>query len=190
MIIGLGNPGSEYRDTRHNIGFKVVDLLCARYGLKLKPSRQAKGLYAERKLDAHDLMLFLPLTYMNRSGPAVKRIKEENDVENDRILVVCDDFHLDFGRLRIRAKGSDGGHNGLSSVILALNSDCFPRLRLGIGEPPGKKNAADYVLEEFTQKEKEDIEWLIQDGADCCEEWINHGIQKAMDRFNSKQASG
>ncbi len=189
LIIGLGNPGIEYSKTRHNLGFKVIDQLCVQSNISLKSSPQAKGLFAKSKIEDSDVMFFLPFTYMNNSGSAIKRVVEKNEVEIKNILVVCDDFNIDFCKIRIRAKGSDGGHNGLASIIHQLNSEDFPRLRLGIGLPPGKKRTSDFVLEEFDKKEKEEVEFLIRDGADCCVEWVKHGINKAMEQFNKKASS-
>lgn len=186
IIIGLGNPGSQYVNTRHNVGFRVVEKLSNNAGVSLKSSPHAKGLFAEAQLEEETVLLFLPLTYMNNSGVAVKRMVEVHAIDYTDILVVCDDFSIDFGRLRIRSKGRDGGHNGLASIIYQLNSDEFPRLRLGIGAPPGKKNAADFVLEEFSNQEKEEVEFLTNDAADCCCVWLRDGIEKAMDRFNKK----
>ncbi len=186
IIIGLGNPGSKYNDTRHNLGFKVIEKLSQQYKAPLKPSPLAKGLFAKTKIEDCDVMFFLPLTYMNNSGVAVKRMVEKNIEDISDLLVVCDDFNIDFGRIRLRAKGSDGGHNGLSSIIFQLNTQDFSRLRLGIGAPPGKKNAADFVLEEFTKKEKDEVEFLVAEGADCCSSWVKQGIEKAMELYNRK----
>ncbi len=186
VIIGLGNPGSQYRETRHNLGFKVADKICEQYRLVLKPSSQAKGLFACGEVEAEDVMLFLPLTYMNNSGSAVRQILEKNTVSNHDFLVICDDFNLNLGRLRIRAKGSDGGHNGLSSIIQCLGTEEFARLRLGIGAPPGKKPASRFVLEDFTKKEKAEVVFLVNSAVDCCLEWLTAGMNKAMERFNKK----
>ncbi len=191
LIVGLGNPGREYEWTRHNLGSLVLTHLAKEYHLKFFKSPTIHGLSAEGKIHNHDVMLLMPLTYMNHSGVAVRQASEQKGISSDDILVVCDDFHIDFGQMRLRSKGSDGGHNGLASIIEQLktkNDDTvdFARLRLGIGSPPRKEEAVDFVLGEFNQKEKEALHDFVKKTAQCCIVWLSEGTGKAMSQFNKR----
>lgn len=190
LIVGLGNPGKKYDMTRHNLGFVVVKRLAQQYHLKIKPSSLCKGNLAEGEILGKPCCLLFPLTYMNNSGIAVKSIVEKKEVAFQDILVVCDDFNLDFGQLRIRRDGSDGGHNGLSSVIYHLNSSDFVRLRVGIGVLKGSKDPVDFVLEEFTKKEGEQLSPSIQEAVDCCLAWLTQDMEKVMCQFNKRKGNG
>ena len=154
LIVGLGNPGKEYQYTRHNLGFLTVQHLARQHRLRFKRSRICQGLVAEGKIAKRLCYLLSPLTYMNRSGVAIKSFIAKRDVVVKDVLVICDDFQLDFGQLRLRSRGGDGGHNGLSSVIEHLATRDFTRLRIGIGRPINKEDTSDFVLTEFTPKEK------------------------------------
>ena len=152
-IVGLGNPGSQYRETRHNVGFLVVNELCRRLRVGLKPGK-GEYLIARANMEGVGLHVAAPMTFMNNSGTAVVDILERFQIAPRELLVVVDDFALPLGILRFRLRGSDGGHNGLASIIYMLNSDELPRLRCGIGSPemPTDKNLmADFVLEKFTK---------------------------------------
>lgn len=188
LIIGLGNPGRDYEYTRHNLGFLVVEHLAQKNNLRFRKGSFANGLAAEGKVAGSDLFCFLPSTYMNNSGAAVKQAVSNKGLDHTDILIVCDDFHLDFGEIRIRSKGSDGGHNGLASVIEHLGTQNFPRLRLGIGTPhsAGGQETTDYVLGKFTKEEKGNLDQFIDRATDCCEIWLKEGMHKAMDQFNGK----
>ena len=187
LIVGLGNPGKDYKYTRHNLGFLVVRRLVEKLKLKFALSSLTKGMTAEGMFEEDSVCLMAPLTYMNNSGVAISRLVSKKDLSPEDILVVCDDFNLDFEQIRLRAKGSDGGHNGLSSVIEHLNTEQFARLRMGIGYPPGKKDTVDYVLEEFKKKEKECLDGFIEEAVSCCLMWLKGGINSAMDQHNRRK---
>jgi peptidyl-tRNA hydrolase, PTH1 family len=189
LIVGLGNPGKDYEYTRHNLGFLVVEQLAARYQLKFKSSTWCKGLTAEGLIENKECCLLLPLTYMNNSGVAVKETVSRKEVSLIQTLVVADDFNLDFGQLRLREKGSAGGHNGLKSVIQYLASEEFARLRLGIGCPPNKKDITDYVLEKFRPQEKKELNSFIQDAVECGVAWVNGNSNQVMSQFNRKKST-
>jgi len=187
FIIGLGNPGSPYEGTRHNVGFEVVDRLSEFFHVPLKPGR-GEYLVASVTVEGERVGLAKPLTYMNNSGSAVVEILEQHEVPLDRLLVVCDDFWLPLGTLRLRPKGSDGGHNGLYSIIYHLQSESFPRLRCGIASesiPQNKKQMAEFVLDRFTTTERPLVDRMVKRAAEACISFVRHGIQKTMTLYNS-----
>lgn len=186
LIAGLGNPGQEYEWTRHNLGFLVVRQLAEQLNFKFGLSSLTNGLTAEGVYNGSELCLLMPLTYMNHSGVAVQQVVAKREIAPQDVLIVCDDFNLEFEQIRLRGKGSDGGHNGLSSVIERLGTDRFARLRMGIGQPSDKKDTVDYVLEEFKKKEKERLSRFIGETVECCKIWVTDGIEAAMDRYNRK----
>ena len=190
LIIGLGNPGSEYEHTRHNIGFLIVRKLAEEYQVKFSQRSFLQGWVATAAIQDNKCCFFLPMTYMNNSGSAVKRFLDQKEILLENILVVCDDIHLNFRQLRLRAKGSPGGHNGLKSIIEHLGNDNFARLRLGIGSPVGNKDMVDFVLEEFTPKEKKELSVFIERGVECCAAWLTLGVHKAMNQFNKREKDG
>lgn len=177
IVLGLGNPGREYEETRHNVGYRVVEELARRIKATFSKAPY-NALVAEGRLRNRTFLLVKPLTYMNNSGEVIPALRPELD----RLLVVVDDFALDLGRLRLRPKGSDGGHNGLASLIAALGSQEFARLRIGIGKAP--KGWRDYVLSPFAPQERPVIDQAIQRAADCVTTWALEGIQNAMNKFN------
>jgi PTH1 family peptidyl-tRNA hydrolase len=185
LIVGLGNPGREYRETRHNVGFLVVDELARRAGLTWGsgPSQIAGTLVAKR-YGAEPLMLAKPLTFMNRSGAAAAGLSRYYDVPAEAMLVVVDEVALPLGKLRLRADGSAGGHNGLRSVIEGLGTTAFPRLRLGVGRGDGRRDLADHVLSTFETGERADLELLIARAADAVELFAAEGVVKAMNVYN------
>ncbi len=187
LIVGLGNPGKQYVYTRHNVGFLVVEEIARQLKVEFKKSSFTNAFIAETSYEGIDLKLMLPLTYMNHSGVAIASALKYWEMDVSDILVVCDDFQLPFSQLRIRSKGSDGGHNGLNSVIAKLGEENFSRLRMGIGQPPSKSGVVDFVLEEFTPKEKEHLHDLIQTTLDCCLVWLKDGVVKAMESFNKRK---
>ncbi len=182
LVVGLGNPGLRYRHTRHNLGFMVVDRLAD----ELKQSFQRNGRAYEwlaTHVDESELIVAKPLTFMNRSGEAVAALVERFDVPLGNLLVVVDDFNLPFGKIRLRAKGSDGGHNGLASVIAALGSTAFPRLRIGIDD--GKfSDAVAFVLSEFDTSEKQALPEVLDRATAACLSFVTEGIERTMSRFN------
>ena len=177
-IVGLGNPGLRYARTRHNIGFLVADDLAA----ENRWSEQHQAQTAITQIGAEEVLVVKPLTYMNRSGDAVLALSEAVGFTPEEAFVVFDDFLLDFGRLRLRRSGSDGGHNGLASVLERLRTQDVARLRLGVGPVPTGESDIEFVLNQFV--DTEDVEGLVQRGsaATCC--WLQHGIEAAMNRFN------
>jgi PTH1 family peptidyl-tRNA hydrolase len=185
LIVGLGNPGREYRDTRHNVGFMVVDEIARRHGIDWAsaPSQIAETLIAKRFGD-EPVMVAKPLTYMNNSGDAVAGLVRYFDVHHDDLFVVVDEAALPFGRLRARARGSAGGHNGLKSIIERLGTTEFSRLRLGVGRGDGRRDLADHVLARFESGEQADLETFITRAADAAELFAAEGIAKVMNVFN------
>ena len=186
LIGGLGNPGKDYEYTRHNLGFLVVRRLAEKLKLKFALSSLTNGLTAEGMFEDKAICLLMPLTYMNNSGVAVHQVMTKRELSPEDVMIVCDDFNLDFEQIRLKSKGSDGGHNGLSSVIEHLGTEQFARLRMGIGQPTGKKDMVDYVLEEFKKKEKECLDSFIDETASCCLAWLCEGIDAAMDQYNRR----
>ena len=183
-FFGLGNPGERYQDTRHNVGFMVADELKRRLRARY---RHVPGRYVARaEFAGHAVRLVKPLEYMNESGVPVK---EQLASEPDDFLVVCDDLALPFGKLRLRPKGSDGGHNGLASIIFHLQTASFPRLRIGIGAVPDGGAGTDYVLDRFSKTEQEQLPQVISTAADACLAVVTQGLQKAMNRYNPETES-
>ena len=185
LIVGLGNPGREYRDTRHNVGFMVVDEIVRRHGIDWTsgPSQIAETLIAKRFGD-EPVMVAKPLTYMNNSGDAVAGLVRYFEVNHDDLFVVVDEAALPFGRLRARARGSAGGHNGLKSIIERLGTTEFSRLRLGVGRGDGRRDLADHVLARFERGEQADLGTLITRAADAADMFAAEGISKVMNVFN------
>jgi PTH1 family peptidyl-tRNA hydrolase len=183
LLVGIGNPGEEYAGTRHNVGFDVVDRVAARNRCALENDRRLGAKVGRCSIGAEEVILLEPLSYVNLSGPVVARVLRERDVATEDLLVVADDFNLPLGAIRVREQGTAGGHNGLKSVIGALGTDVFCRLRLGIGEaPPG--GAAEFVLTRFRPSERAVVEDATDRAADCAEEWARSGPAAAMNRFN------
>jgi PTH1 family peptidyl-tRNA hydrolase len=185
LIVGLGNPGREYRDTRHNVGFLVVDEIVRRHGLTLSmaPS-QVPETFVGKKYGPEPMLVAKPLTYMNRSGEAVGALTRYYDVAPADLLVVVDDAALPFGRLRARAWGSAGSHNGLKSIIERLGTTEFARLRLGVGRGDPRRDLADHVLAKFEPGEIAELEGFIARAADAAEMFAVEGIEKVMNRYN------
>lgn len=183
MIVGLGNPGARYRGTRHNLGFEVVDELARRWAVAFTPTAKAEALVADVAGDP-PVVLAKPLTYMNRSGEAVRALLRAYELAPADVLLVADDVHLPVGHVRARARGSAGGHHGLQSVIDALGTAGIPRLRVGVGREAGPLE--DYVLSRFTREERALITEAIQRAADAAELFVREGIERVMTRYNRK----
>jgi PTH1 family peptidyl-tRNA hydrolase len=185
LIVGLGNPGREYRETRHNVGFRVVDEIARRHGLNWSagPSQVAETLVA-KKFGAEPVMLAKPLTFMNLSGDAVAGLMSYFDVALSDVLIVVDEAELPFTKLRARARGSAGGHNGLKSVMARLGTMEFSRLRLGVGRGDGRRDLADHVLATFERSEQAELELFIARAADAAEMFAADGISKVMNVYN------
>lgn len=181
LIVGLGNPGPEYENTRHNVGFRAVDRLAAQQGGSWK---NWSGFAAVSGVDiGHKVILAKPQTYMNESGVAVKQLSEYYRIAPDELLIVFDDFALPFGTLRLRLSGSAGGHNGLSSVIEHLATSAFPRLRVGIGPLPPRISSVDFVLGKFSREEEKTLDTVLQNAADTVEDALTLGLEKAVSRM-------
>ena len=188
-LIGLGNPGAEYAETRHNLGFMVVDALAELPGERLHAKT---GLYAsaQRSYEGQDILLVKPLTYMNNSGLAVAAVQRTYGMGINSLLIVVDDFHLPLGTLRMRHRGSDGGHNGLRSIIQHLGTSDFARMRCGIGGasmPDEKSEMASYVLSPFDTAELRNVRQLIEEARDAALAVALIGRETAMQRFNTKK---
>jgi PTH1 family peptidyl-tRNA hydrolase len=183
IIVGLGNPGRNYANTRHNLGFMVVDEL-ARRGGDGSARKRFRSAVMEARLPAGKTILVKPQTYMNESGHAVREVLNWYRAEPDRLLVVVDDLDLPFGQLRIRGNGSAGGHNGLRSIIGQLGTQEFPRLRIGIGRGP--RQARAHVLSHFAPSEQQRLPALIDAAADVVELWMTEGIIAAMNQVNGQ----
>jgi peptidyl-tRNA hydrolase, PTH1 family len=190
LIVGLGNPGREYRDTRHNVGFIVLDEIARRHDLAwaMAPS-QVPDAFVVKKFVPDPLLLAKPLTYMNRSGDAVAALARYYDVEPPDLLVIVDDVDLPFGRLRARPSGSGGTHNGLRSVVSRLGTTNFPRLRVGVGRGDAKRDLADHVLAKFEPAEREQLESVITRAADAAEMFAAQDILKVMNTYNADDAA-
>jgi peptidyl-tRNA hydrolase, PTH1 family len=185
VIVGLGNPGSKYAGTRHNVGFDVIDYLAAAPGCSMFREK-FEAFVAELKEGDETVLLVKPLTFMNLSGRAVRAAIDFYKLPLGELLVVCDDFNLPLGKLRIRPKGSHGGQNGLRSIREQLGTDEFTRLRIGVGEPaPG--DAVDHVLSKFRPGERKAVEDAIATAAQAALVWIRQGTAAAMNRFNGPE---
>ena len=182
IIIGLGNPGATYEGTRHNIGFEVVETIAGHIGATWKTKGQSK--IAEGRWRGRKLLLAAPETYMNRSGLAVEELIRKHRVTPQDILVIVDDIHLDTGVIRIRQRGGTGGHNGLDDIIDWLDTNAFPRMRIGVGNDFGQGRQAEYVLEPFTVEQRTLIEPAIERARDAALTFVTDGIVTAMNRFN------
>ncbi len=189
LIVGLGNPGVKYKNTRHNLGFRVVDFLADKKRKRFKPG---KGDYLFCEIDPRkesQLILIKPVTYMNLSGEAVVEALDHFGLARDNLLVLCDDVNLPLGKIRIREKGADGGHNGLKSIIYHLNSFEFARLRMGIGNAPGDMDLEEFVLQEFDEPEQKTVERMIEKACTAVENALTWGIEDSMSRFNAEDTS-
>ena len=185
LIVGLGNPGKEYRETRHNVGFMVADELARRHQLTwaMAPG-QVPETFVAKRFGEPSWMVAKPLTYMNRSGEGVAALARYYGIAASDLLIVVDDIALPFTKLRARARGSAGGHNGLKSVIAGLGSTEFPRLRLGVGRGDARRDLADHVLAKFEKGERADLETLVARAADAAEMFAVADIEKVMRTYN------
>lgn len=184
-VIGLGNPGEEYAETRHNIGFMVIAELAKRNRAKIKPGRGSFYL-GRANIKGNKAALAIPTTYMNRSGLAVRQIMDMEELLPAEILIVMDDFELPFGQLRIRKTGSGGTHNGMCDIIERVGTRDIPRLRVGIGEPNHRVDPAEYVLSRFSPAERKELPFIIADCVAAIETAMDEGIDIAMNNYNRK----
>ncbi len=182
IIAGLGNPGEKYRHTRHNIGFMFIDLLSKDFCIPLD-RRDFRARWGRGKIHSEEVILIKPQTYMNLSGYSVSRFKDRFDLLLKDIFVIFDDVDLPFGKLRIKARGGAGGHKGIQSTIDSLRSNCFPRLRMGIGRPENDE-MVEHVLEPFTEDERKALELFLDMARMAMESVIQDGISSTMNKFN------
>lgn len=183
VIIGLGNPGKGYAATRHNVGFLVIDELSRRLNIPVSTSR-FKGYLGEGIVDGQKVLLLKPQTYMNLSGESVRELLDWYKVDPSEIMIIYDDLDLPVGQLRLRLKGSAGGHNGVKSIILHTNTDEIKRIKIGINRPPAGWSVADYVLSKFAPDEVEEMVKVIHRAADAAEEWLTEPFEKVMNKYN------
>jgi PTH1 family peptidyl-tRNA hydrolase len=184
IIVGLGNPGRAYRETRHNIGFTLVNHLADRLGVKFT-RMESKSLVTKGTYAGHQLILAKPMTYMNLSGQAVRSLVRFYKIPLHKLLTSYDDVDLPLGTLRMRPDGGAGGHKGMQSIIEQLGNEGFPRLRIGIGRPPGRRTAASYVLDDFSSEETEFLQVILDRAVDAILSFVTDGIDTAMNQYNS-----
>lgn len=180
LVVGLGNPGTNYAQTRHNLGFLVADLLAARLGSTFKVHKRSGAEVVTGRLGGRSVVLAKPRTYMNESGRQVGPLAAFYSVPPADVVVIHDDLDLDFGRIRLKIGGGEGGHNGLRSVATALGSKNFARVRIGIGRPPGRKDPAAFVLERFTTTERTQVPTICEQAADAAELLVELGLEPAQ----------
>ena len=184
LIVGLGNPGREYERTRHNCGFRAVELLADKLGCKIDKAK-FQGIYGQTTYGGKKLMLLKPLTYMNLSGRSVLQLSAYFNIPPQRIIVLFDDISLEPGCLRVRPDGSAGGHNGIKSIIQEVGSQAFPRVKIGVGSKPNPEyDLADWVLSSFSAKEEKALAVALENAADAALAIIDHGVPDAANRFN------
>jgi len=183
LIVGLGNPGRQYKKTRHNIGFMVLDALVNKENLEFNKKEKFKGEICHTTIRGQDVMLLKPLTYMNNSGEAVQLIKQFYQINDEDILVIHDDLDLPTGKIRVRQKGSSGGHKGIKSIIDHLKSESFHRIRIGIGKSDIIP-VIDYVLENFSKDQLDEISNAINTSIDIIYDWLSYDILYVMNKYN------
>ena len=183
LIVGLGNPGAEFRHNRHNVGFLLLDCLVDRLGESFS-RLESSSLLTKAKYQDKRLLLAKPQTFMNLSGQAVSRLVKYYKIPLESLLIVYDDVDLPLESIRIRPNGGPGGHKGIASIIEHLGTNKFPRLRLGIGRPPGRKNAAAHVLQDFTEEENEFLEVTLERAVDAVLVFVSAGLETAMNKYN------
>lgn len=187
LIVGLGNPGKEYAHTRHNCGFQAIDLLAEKLGCKIDKGK-FQGLYGQATYQGKKLFLLKPQTFMNLSGRSVLQLSAYYNIPPTRIVVLFDDISLDPGKLRIRANGSAGGHNGIKSIIQELGSQEFPRVKIGVGNKPNpQQDLADWVLSGFNPSEKKALETALPHAAEAALSIVEEGVSAAANKFNGLQ---
>lgn len=185
IVVGLGNPGNKYTLTRHNSGFLCLDMLSKKFNFRIDRLK-FKSLICDTKINGHRCIVMKPQTFMNNSGEAVRECASFYKIPPERVIVIYDDISLDVGKLRIRRKGTDGGHNGIKSIIYHLNSDQFPRIKVGCGKKPHPDyDLADWVLSEFKKDEQKSLEPALENACKALELLLDNQIDKAMNLYNS-----
>ncbi|WP_291632589.1 aminoacyl-tRNA hydrolase [Clostridium sp.] len=185
LVVGLGNPGDEYRHTRHNVGFDVIDLMADKYNVHVNRIK-FKGVYGEVNITGEKVILLKPSTYMNLSGESVREAASFYKIPNENIIIIHDDISLDAGKLRIRSKGSAGGHNGLKSIIESLSSDIFVRIKIGVGQP--ERSLIPHVLGRFSKEDRVLVEKIFEATIKAAQTIIAEGCTEAMNQFNGFNA--
>ena len=184
IIAGLGNPTLQYEGTRHNVGFDVIDMLADRYNISVD-GRKGRALVGKGIIEGQKVLLVKPQTYMNLSGESLRELVNYYKIDEEHeLLVIYDDISLDVGQLRIRKKGSAGGHNGIKNIIAHLGTQEFPRIKVGVGDKPPRMDLADYVLSRFSKEDREKMEQAFKDAAEAVEVMIAEGPDAAMNQFN------
>lgn len=181
LIVGLGNPGNEFNNTRHNVGFEVIDLISDKYNIPVNRIK-FKGMYGEGVIAQEKVILLKPQTYMNLSGESVSQVCNFYKIPNENIIVIYDDISLQIGRMRIRGNGSSGGHNGIKNIILHLSSEVFPRIKVGVGQP--QRDLVGHVLGRFSKEERDTITKVFNASIEAVEEVIKNDINSAMNKYN------
>ena len=184
LVVGLGNPGTQYAGTRHNVGFEVLRVLAEKFG-KSAPRARFQGETVEAKIGEEKVLLLTPLTFMNLSGGSVLAARDFYKIENSNLLIICDDFALPLAKLRFRAQGTSGGQKGLDDVIRRLGTDEFPRLRIGIGTPLPGRDVTGYVLGKFTKEEQSEIQTALTRATEAAALWTKAGTQQCMNQYNA-----
>ena len=185
LIVGLGNPGPKYEMTRHNAGFLMLDAIAEHFNIEVRRVK-FKGLYGKGTIAGQSAVLLKPSTFMNLSGQSVREAMQFYKLPPEKVLVIFDDINLEPGKLRIRRKGSDGGHNGMKNIIYLSGSDQFPRIKLGVGKKPHPDyNLADWVLSRFTEKEQKDLATALENAAAAAELIAKGDMDRAMNLYNS-----
>ena len=183
LIVGLGNPDAEYDNTRHNMGFNAINEISKKYNIKLKKNK-FQGLFEIGDIEGQKVILVKPQTYMNLSGNCVKEIVDFYKIEKENIIIIYDDMDIEPGKIKIRKKGSSGGHNGIKSIIQMLGTDEFPRIRIGIGKPEHKGDEINYVIGAIPDEEKERLIQGVEKAEKALIEILKNGIDIAMNKFN------
>lgn len=187
IVAGLGNPTKEYEKTRHNVGFEVIDVLADRLGTTVE-EKKFRGYYGRGIIGGEKVILLKPQTFMNLSGESVRAAADFYKIDPQHIIIIYDDVSLDVGQLRIRTKGSAGGHNGIKNIIAHLGTQEFPRIKVGVGEKPKKMDLADYVLSRFSKEDRAVMEDAFAEAAKAVETMIAEGPDRAMNQFNGHKA--
>ena len=188
IIAGLGNPTKEYEKTRHNAGFDAIDVLAEKHGIQIT-ERKHKAFCGTGFIGGERVLLAKPQTFMNASGESLREAADFYKIRPEQVIVIYDDISLRVGQLRIRTKGSAGGHNGIKSIIAHLGSQDFPRIKIGVGAKPDRMDLADYVLSLFSQTDRQMMEDAFQDAADAVEFMLADGADAAMNRYNRKKSN-
>jgi len=184
FIVGLGNPGLQYENTRHNVGFLTIDYLAEKHNINVKKLKH-KALYGQGEISDQKVMLIKPQTYMNNSGESVRDFKNFYKFDDDKLIVILDDIDIDFGKIRIKKKGSAGTHNGMKSIIYQTQTDKFPRIKISVGQKPEYMDLANFVLSGFNGKDVDIVREEIIMAADAIEMMLETNIDKAMNKYNS-----